>query len=156
MAAEPPKPPAKPPAHAPEDPHDPHAELHAEPHAVPVIRLGRSRRLVAFSREKDSRSNGYVISDRFGVAPVVATQRLPVGAAYINSLGVGDEVSAASLYEASSKRRLAHRRWSVQRTTLEALPSAFEARRRAQPDVEAAVLGHLHRVQVASASDFLS
>ena len=57
---------------------EPHADARTEPHAVPVIRIGRSRRLVAFSREKDSRSNGYVISDRFGAAPVIATQLLLV------------------------------------------------------------------------------
>ena len=135
---------------------DLHDVSHDISHAVPVIRLGRSRRLAAFSREKDSRSNGYVVSDRFGAAPVVATQRLPVAAAYINSLRVGDEVSAASLYEAASKLRLVHRRWSVQRTSLDALPGAFEAQRRAQPDVEAAVLGHPHRIQVVSSSDFVS
>ena len=128
--------------------------MEADPRAVPVIKLGRTRRLVAFSREKDSRSNGYVVSDRFGAA-LFATQRLPVAAAYINSLRAGDAVSAASLYEAASKPRLVHRRWAVQKTKLDALPAAFEAQRRAQPDVEAAVLGHPHRIQVAS-SDFLS
>ena len=125
-----------------------------DPHAVPVIKLGRTRRLVSFSREKDSRSNGYVVSDRFGAA-LFATQCLPLAAAYINSLQSGDAVSAASLYEAASKPRLVHRRWSVQKTKLDALPEAFEAQRRAQPDVEAAVLGHPHRIQVTS-SDFMS
>lgn len=128
--------------------------MDADKHAVPVIKLGRTRRLVSFSREKDSRSNGYVVSDRFGAA-LFATQCLPLAAAYINSLQSGDAVSAASLYEAASKPRLVHRRWSVRKTKLDALPEAFEAQRRAQPDVEAAVLGHPHRIQVTS-SDFMS
>ena len=116
---------------------------------VPVVRLGRSRRLVGMAREKDSRARAYVVSDRFGAA-LFAAQRLPVAAAYINSLGVGDAVSAASLYEAAAKPRLVHRRWSVVRTTLDELPRCFEEHRRAQPSVEAAVLVAPHRLTIVS------
>ena len=114
---------------------------------LPVVRLDQSKQLVAMVREKDARDHAYIVSDRHGAALFVA-QRLPAAAAYINALRCDDRVSAASLYEAASKPRLVHRRWSVVRCSLEELPDAFAAKRRAMPSVEAAVLVLPHRLKV--------
>lgn len=117
---------------------------------VPVVKLGTSMRLVAMVREKDARDHAYIVSDRHGAALFVA-QRLPAAAAYINALRCDDRVSAASLYEAASKPRLVHRRWSVVRCSLEELPDAFAAQRRAMPSVEPVVLVLPHRLKVVDA-----
>ena len=116
--------------------------------ATPAVELRDGQRLVSLQREKDSRSHGYVVSDKFGSVCLV-TQILPRAAAYIErNIAREDPVAVASLYEAATKGRLAHRRWRCTRTTLEGAPQAFEEQRR--PGVTSVVLSHPHRIRLAT------
>ena len=115
---------------------------------LPAIVLKDGQRLRAISREKDARHYGYVVSDRFGTV-VMCTQKLPLAAAYIERLAGDDaysRVAVASLYEAASKGRLAHRRWKCTRTALDRVSDEFEQQRK--PGVKSVVLCHPHRIQI--------
>lgn len=112
-----------------------------------AVELEQGQALLALTREKDARSYGYVIRDRFGTV-VVCTQKLPLAAAYINSMegGACDKIAVASLYEAAALGRLVHRRWTVTRVPLEGAVKAFEAERGAA--AKSVVLGAPHRIRI--------
>ena len=113
-----------------------------------AVELEQGQTLLALTREKDARSYGYVIRDRFGTV-VVCTQKLPLAAAYINSMKGGalyDKIAVASLYEAAALGRLVHRRWTVTRVPLEGAVKAFEAERGAA--AKSVVLGAPHRIRI--------
>ena len=106
---------------------------------VPAVVLCPGKRIVEIKHEMHARKWGYVVADRVKGSVVVCCQRLPLAAAYINTLG-GDPVSVASLYESATLGRPVHRRWQCTRTLLEDTAAAFEAARRALPDAKAVVL----------------
>ena len=54
---------------------------------TPAVLLRPGRRLVGIRREKASRALGYVVVDRIAGSVVVCAQRLPLAAAYLNTLG---------------------------------------------------------------------
>lgn len=116
---------------------------------VSGVVLRPERRLVAIRREKDSRSHGYVVSDRVAGTLVLCCQRLPLAASYISSLGGTDRVSVASLYESATLNRLVHRRWKVERMPLEAIPEALDVARRGSPNAKVAVLTHPYHLSIA-------
>ena len=105
---------------------------------VPVVPLGSSRHLISLHRQIRAQS-AYVITDVVTGSVVICSQTLANAQAYINKL-TNDKVSIASLYESAKLNRLVHRRWRVERYTLEEVPQAFEQRRSEWPKATAVVL----------------
>lgn len=114
--------------------------------ATPVVPLGKDRHLVGLRRDIRGRS-GYVITDTVADTIVLCTQKLKYAEQYINRQ-TEDRVNVASLYEGPKLSRLVHRRWRVERYTLEEAASAFETRRAEHPNARPIVLCMPHRMTV--------
>jgi|EP00966_Prymnesium_polylepis_P329943 hypothetical protein len=103
-----------------------------------VLNLEPCETIAQITPELNSRSNVYIVTDRYGVGPygdlIIVGQNLKKIGIFLSTNGC-DDVRTSSLYDASQRKELYKHRWQILRLPL---ADAVEQIKRAQRDKSSA------------------